>query len=156
MLTLIGISLFAAGVVSTAPPDISGNWQGEDWGQVTLTQTAPGEYSGTYTDTVAKEKGPGKIDLKWSRIEHRFNGTWREGEDRFGDLSVRIVEKEIRGALTTSAKSKINPATPRLADLVWTHAGPTATQSESPNVWDVTKDFSLQANPNGEMDVWHG
>ena len=108
------------------PPDISGNWQGEDWGQVTLTQTAPGEYTGTYTDTVAKEKDPGKIDLKWSRIERRFNGTWREGEDRFGDLSIRLADKEIRGALTTDPKSKINPATPRLADLVWTRGEYTA------------------------------
>ncbi len=123
MLTLLGISLFAVGVVSTSPPDISGTWQGEDWGQVTLTQTAPGEYAGTYTDTVGKEKAPGNIDLKWSRIERRFNGTWREGEDdRFGDLSIRLVEKEILGALTTDLKSKINPATPRLSDLAWTPA----------------------------------
>ena len=121
MLTLLGISLFAVGVVSTNPPDISGKWQGEGWGQVALTQTAPGEYTGTYTDTVAKEKGPGKIDLKWSRIERRYNGTWREGkDDRFGELSVRFADKEICGALTTDAKSKINPATPPLADVTWT------------------------------------
>ncbi|MGA2258286.1 MAG: serine/threonine-protein kinase [Thermoguttaceae bacterium] len=49
---------------ATDPPDISGHWQGEGWGQVTLNKTAPGEYSGTYTDTVAKEKEPGKIELK--------------------------------------------------------------------------------------------
>jgi serine/threonine protein kinase/protein involved in polysaccharide export with SLBB domain len=123
MLALLGISFFAVGVVSTSPPDISGHWQGDDWGQVTLTQTAPGVYTGTYTDTVAKEKGPGKIELKWSRIERRFNGTWREGgDDRSGELSVRFADNEIRGALTTSAQSKINPATPRLADLVWTRA----------------------------------
>ena len=129
MLTLLSISLFAAGVVSTSPPDISGNWQGDDLGRVTLTQTAPGEYTGTYTDTVAKEKGPGKVELKWSRIERRFNGTWREGEnDRFGDLSVRLVDKEIRGALTTDPKSKINPATPRLADLLW-RRGESATNA---------------------------
>ena len=120
MLTAIAITLVAAGVVSTNPPDISGNWQGEGWGQVTLKQTAPGEYTGTYTETVAKEKEPGKIDLKWSRIECRFNGTWREGDDdRFGDLSIRLIDKQIHGALTTDAKSKINPATPRLADLIW-------------------------------------
>jgi len=133
MLTLIGISLFAAGVVSTNPPDISGDWQGEDWGHVTLMQTAPGEYTGTYTDTVAKEKGPGKIDLKWSRIERRFNGMWREGEDdRFGDLSVHMVDKEICGALTTSAKSKINPATPRLAEVIWTRAIATVGAAANP------------------------
>jgi serine/threonine protein kinase/protein involved in polysaccharide export with SLBB domain len=127
MLTLVGISLFAIGVVSTTPPDLSGTWHGDDWGQVTLKQTAPGEYTGTYTDTVAKEKGPGKIDLKWSRIERRFNGAWREGEDdRFGDLSIRLAGDEIRGALTTDEKSKINSATPRLADLVWARAEPTA------------------------------
>ena len=60
---------------ATDPRDISGNWQGEDWGQVTLKQTVPGEYTGTYTDTVAKEKGPGKIELKWSPTERRYNGT---------------------------------------------------------------------------------
>jgi len=30
------LSMFA--IQATAPPDISGNWQGEDWGQVVLTQ----------------------------------------------------------------------------------------------------------------------
>lgn len=109
-------------VQSTTPPDISGNWQGESWGQVTLTQTAPGEYAGTYTDTVAKEKEPGRISLQWSRIEGRFNGTWREGDSRFGDLSLRFADPEIRGALTIDARSKLNPATPRLADLLWTRA----------------------------------
>ncbi len=139
MLALLGISLFAAGVVSTNPPDISGNWQGDDWGQIKLTQTAPGEYTGTYTDTVAKEKGPGKIDLKWSRIERRYNGTWREGEDdRFGDLSIRAVGPEIRGGVTTDAKSKINPATPRLAELVWTPAEAAIGQRGTPG-----KDFTV-------------
>jgi protein involved in polysaccharide export with SLBB domain len=118
MLTLLGISLIAAGVASTNPPDISGHWSGEDWGQVVLTQTAAGQYAGTYTETIGK--APGKIELKWSRIERRFNGSWSEAEDRFGDLSVRLVDHDIRGALTTDPKSKINPATPRLADLNWT------------------------------------
>jgi hypothetical protein len=121
MIATLGIGLLGVlAMQATTPPDIAGSWQGEDWGQVTLAQTAPGQYTGTYTDTVAKEKGPGKIELKWSRIEHRFNGTWREGEDdRFGDLSIRLMGKEIHGGLTTSAKSKINPATPRLGDLMW-------------------------------------
>ena len=133
MFTLLGLSLFAAGVVSTTPPDMSGNWQGDDWGQVTLTQTAPGEYTGTYIDTVVKEKGPGKIDLKWSRIERRYIGTWREGEDdRFGDLSIRLIDKEIRGALTTDPNSKINPGTPRLADLVWARVNSTKRVEDAP------------------------
>ncbi len=127
MLTLLGISLFAVGVAATNPPDISGQWRGEDWGQVALRQTSPGEYTGTYSETVGK--GPGKIELKWSRIERQFNGTWSEGEDRFGDLSIRLADEEIRGALTTDPKSKINPATPRLAPFVWTRAGVPGTVS---------------------------
>jgi serine/threonine protein kinase len=151
MLTLLGISLFAIGVVNSAPPDISGKWQGEDWGQVTLTQTAPGEYTGTYTDTVVKEKGAGKIDLKWSRIERRFNGTWREGDDdRFGTLSVHLVGKEIRGALTTSAKSKINPATPRLAELAWTPVEPAASATAEQS--DLVR---VTAIPALEPRTWH-
>jgi serine/threonine-protein kinase len=134
MLTLIGISLFAVGVVSTNPPDIAGQWTGEGWGQVVLTETAPGQYTGTYTDTVVKEKGPGKIDLKWSRIEGRFNGTWREGEDRFGDLSIRLADKEIRGVLTIDVKSKINPATPRLADVTWTRNKTTSAAGQERRV----------------------
>ena len=63
---------------ATDPPDIAGQWSGEGWGQIVLNQTAPGQYTGTYTDTVGKEKEPGKIELKWSRIERRFNGAWSE------------------------------------------------------------------------------
>ena len=102
MIATLGIGLLGMfAMQATDPPDIAGQWSGEGWGQVVLTQTAPGEYTGTYTDTVGKEKQPGKIDLKWSRIERRFNGTWSEGEDRFGDLSIRLADSEIRGALTT-------------------------------------------------------
>jgi len=119
--TLLGfLGFLLAGVFlwqSTNPPDIAGWWTGEDWGKVQLKHLGSGEYEGTYSDTFGKD--PGQIQLKWSRIERRFNGTWREGEDRFGELSLRLVKEEIRGALTTDARSKINPGTPRLADLVW-------------------------------------
>ncbi len=119
MVSFLGIGVLGMFLAqATAPPDIAGRWSGEGWGQVVLTEIAPGEYAGRYTETVGKE--PGKIELKWSRIERRFNGTWSEGENRFGDLSIRLADREIRGALTTDPKSKINPATPRLADLLWT------------------------------------
>ncbi len=121
MIAALGIGLLGMFLLSAEPPDIAGQWSGEDWGQVVLKKTSDAEYTGTYSDTVGKQ--PGEIQLKWSRIERRFNGTWREGEDRFGELSVRLVGDEIRGALTTDAKSKINPATPRLADLKWTRPG---------------------------------
>ncbi|MGA2259206.1 MAG: hypothetical protein ABSG53_31420, partial [Thermoguttaceae bacterium] len=113
----------AAGTSPTTPrPDIGGKWQSRDWGQITLAQDAPGQYTATYTRTVGQTSGPGKIRLKWSPSEYRYKGTWRESDDRFGALSIWMADNEIRGALTTDAKSKVNPATPRLADLVWMRA----------------------------------
>jgi serine/threonine protein kinase len=133
MFAILGIVLLGAfGILSSEPPDIAGEWSGEEWGKVVLIKTTNAEYTGTYTDTIGKK--PGEIQLKWSRIERRFNGTWREEEDRFGELSVRLVNNEIRGALTTDAKSKINPATPRLADLTWIRAAAAQNRSADASV----------------------
>jgi hypothetical protein len=102
---------------SSDPPDIAGNWAGEDWGDVVLKQTNPGEYSGTYTEIGGPKSG--EIKLKWSPVESRFNGTWSEGQERFGDLSIRLIDNEIRGAYTNLLKSKANPGGPGLGDLRW-------------------------------------
>ena len=125
MIAALGIGLLGMFMLSATPPDIAGQWSGEEWGQVVLKKTGDTEYTGTYSATAGKPRG--EIQLQWSRVERRFNGTWREGEDRFGELSVRRVGDEIRGALTTDPKSKINPATPRLADLTWSRAPATTT-----------------------------
>ncbi len=124
MIAMLGFGLLGFTLLTAAPPDISGEWSSEEWGHVVLKKMNDAEYAGTYDDTFSKQ--PGAIQLKWSRIERRFNGTWREGDDRFGELSVRLVGDEIRGAHTTDPKSKINPATPRLADLAWTRFKETA------------------------------
>lgn len=118
MLGVFGFSLL--GMLfwqGTEPPDIAGTWTGDEWGTVVLEEKRPGQYEGTYTETV--KDTPGTIRVRWSRIERRYNGTWSEGEDRFGELSVRLVGDEIRGAYTTDGTSRINPGTPRLADLTW-------------------------------------
>lgn len=101
----------------TNAPDIAGTWSGEGWGNVVLTEQAPAKYTGTYTDTFNEEVG--KIEVKWSRIERRFNGTWSEGEDRFGRISLRRQDDQILGGWTTSKNAHINPGTPELADLSW-------------------------------------
>lgn len=62
----------------------------------------------------------GKLHLKWSRVERRFNGTWGTDDDRNGKMSLRMVDNEIRGAFTTDKDSKQASGTPRLADLLWT------------------------------------
>jgi serine/threonine protein kinase/WD40 repeat protein len=122
--TIVALGLIGFGgwgvfmLVTAEQSDISGDWSGESWGKVTLQRTSSAHYSGTYTDTHGKE--PGKIELKWSRIEGRYNGRWSEGEDRFGKISVRQVGDEILGAWTTNRKSEINSGTPSLSDLVWT------------------------------------
>ncbi len=130
-----GIVLLGALMLAADPPDIAGRWLGEEWGDVSLEKRGEGEYAGTFALAVGKQAG--EIQLKWSRIERRFNGTWREGEDRFGELSVRLVGNEILGAFSTDRNSRINPATPRLADLKWTKAvfmtSTVAPASESPN-----------------------
>jgi hypothetical protein len=129
LLMLGGLGAFIA--FTGEPSDISGEWAGEGWARVVLRQTGPTEVVGTYTDTFGKT--PGKITLKWSRVERRYNGTWSEGEERFGKLSVRPVGDEIRGAWTTSRDSRINPGTPELADLLWVRAKAVSQQKDTPS-----------------------
>ena len=122
---------------SIGPPDIGGRWTGEGWGQVVLEEQRSGQYKGAYTDTFGEE--PGKLEVKWSRIERRFNGTWADAEDRFGKISVRLVDDEIRGAWTTSKKSEINVRTPRLADLLWVRPDAESTKKTQVGVRNADK-----------------
>jgi|GEM_PF-2176351 len=132
----VALGLFAFGLfgllpaAAAQPPDISGSWHGPEWGDVELTPSGTETYAGSYTDTFGKR--PGEIRLTWSLVERRFHGTWREASDRFGELSVRRAGEEIRGAFTTDARSKINPSTPRLADLTWTRKQGAAAKSTPP------------------------
>jgi hypothetical protein len=136
---------------ATEAPDIAGNWSGDEWGEVVLKKTGDGQYSGTYSDTFGK--GSGEIELKWSRLERRYYGAWSEGADRFGELTVRLVGEEIRGAHTTDAKSKINPATPRLADLSWKRAAakhsPGAREDAAVKVAEANADAIQSAASKG-------
>jgi len=127
LLAVIGVCF---GVLATNPPEIAGTWQGEDWGTVVLKSEAAGQYAGEFSETVGKV--PGQLHLKWSRIERRYNGTWKDGDERLGDLSLRLVDQQIRGAYSTSEHSKTNPATPRLADFTWTRTTPPTASNASP------------------------
>ncbi len=118
---IVAFSFGLLGMVAwqaTAPPDIAGMWTGDaGWGQVELLETGPGTYSGSYTDTFGKKSG--KLQFEWSRIERRFKGTWDEGADRYGTISIRLVDDEIRGGCATNQGSRIDPGNPELADLIW-------------------------------------
>ena len=137
--TLLGMVLWQA----TEAPDISGQWTSEEWGTVVLEAKQPGQYEGTFTGSdkdkpayditdipvvteggfgtapVLTESKTGTIQLKWSRVERRFNGTWRKGVNRSGKMSLRLVDNEIRGAWTTSKDAQKESDSPRLADLLW-------------------------------------
>jgi serine/threonine-protein kinase len=118
VLSVLGLGLLSFAVAQTSPPDISGRWSNDDWGRVVLTKDAAGEYSGTFSQTEGSE--PGKIHLKWSRIDRRFNGSWNEGQERFGTISLHLVDDRILGAASTDPKSLVNR--PPLAEFIWTRA----------------------------------
>ena len=95
MIAALGACVVAA-FVAFPPgdvPDIAGRWSGKDWGTVVLKEIDGGTYGGVYTDISANKltrRDP--RDLVAHRASACSNGTWREGDDRFGDLSVRLVD----------------------------------------------------------------
>ncbi|MCU0721367.1 MAG: serine/threonine protein kinase, partial [Pirellula sp.] len=144
--TMLGsLGIFLMGMLlwsGTQPPDIGGKWTSDEWGTVELKEKEPGRYEGkienglfvfglapfdheqwTHMACANCHKGQndfaGKIELKWSRVENRFNGNWSIPANHSGKLSIRLVENEIRGGWTTSKKSDPHPGTPRLGDLTW-------------------------------------
>ena len=102
---------------------------GRGMGAVVLDAKQPGQYEGSYTDSDNARSGT--VHLKWSRVERRFNGTWREGDDRHGKISLRLVDDQIRGAWTTDETPYIKPGTPGLADLLWVR------ETDSPRALDA-------------------
>jgi serine/threonine protein kinase len=157
MLGTLGISLLGMFLwQATDPPDISGQWTSDEWGTVVLKAKEPGQYEGTFngsekvgpandgennisnkvpegaseTSTPRSAVGaipPGKLHLKWSAIERRFNGNWGTGDDTKGKISLRLVDNEIRGACTSTNDSRKESTSPQLTDLLWKRSGGTST-----------------------------
>jgi hypothetical protein len=151
MLTVFGIGLLGAVMLAPeGPPDIAGVWSGDDWGILVLNQTMPGQYSGTYGKSVAAK--PGEIQLSWSVVDQRYNGTWREGEEQFGEISIRLVGDEIRGALSTDPKSKADRGRPKLGDVTWVRGAATppprraAAGGPPPELVDLTGYYQIPAS----------
>ncbi len=140
--SLLGMILWQA----ATPPDIAGNWTGEEWGTVVLEEKHPGKYEGSYTQAGGNgapfPDRSGTIQVKWSRLERRFNGVWKEGDDRSGQISLRLVDDEIRGGWTTNKKSDANSGMPRLADLVWKRDGD-----------DIANDGTTVVADDGELQA---
>ncbi len=121
MLGAIGTILLGTALLSaTHPPDISGRWQGDDWGEVVLEKSDENgkQYAGTFAQHVAQSSG--RLTLKWSRIERRFNGTWSIDDGSSGKLSLRLNESgDIQGARTSRQQSPGETGLPRLGDFEW-------------------------------------
>ncbi len=116
------VILFGGVLWSTSgPPDISGKWYSDEWGTVELKQgEKPNRYAGTITPT--ESKGPaGEVNLKWSRIERRYNGAWKlTGQDQGkGTLSIHLVDDLIRGAFSSNKRAQKEVGMPEMAELEW-------------------------------------
>lgn len=166
-MAMLGMVLWQA----TEAPDISGQWTSDEWGAVVLEAKEPGQYQGTFTvtdgditsgknsnapavsDNLAApiETQSGNIQLKWSRVERRFNGTWGRGANRSGKISLRLVDDDIRGAWTTSKDIQKESDSPQLADQLWTRSQGTidATKINS-SEWEMKQVFK----PAHDQMVW--
>lgn len=120
---LVSIGLFALLFQQlTGPPDLAGDWSGNEWGDITLVQQEKGLYNGTFADKLHSRAGD--LSFEWSRIERRFNGSWRDVlNSSAGRISLRLVDQEIRGAWTASPSATSDAPVPALSDLVWRKAG---------------------------------
>ncbi len=100
-------------------PDISGVWTGEaPWGQVTLTKSGNKQLAGEFGEG-------GSIELRWNDQQSRYTGNWTIGS-RGGDLSVRVIDNELRGAYTDTSGSDSN--LPTLSDFLWRVSKPDPTR----------------------------
>ena len=118
-------------------PDIAGSWRSDAWGAIELQHllvvTDPNgpTYAGTYTGVTNAK--PGQMELKWVPQFRQFQGTWREGETRFGKLSIRLIPNgnTIRGSWTIDVDSKIDPDQPVFSDLEWTRGNDDSTELDA-------------------------
>lgn len=118
MLGFVLFGILGLALAQSNPPEIDGDWVDQEWGNIHIAKTEDGKWSGRFTGTTAGT--PGKITLAWSRISRRFNGKWEEGEKApFGDLSIRVVDGQIRGAYSIDKQFITDATASQLADLAW-------------------------------------
>lgn len=101
--------------------------------------TGTAERSTLATSSAVRPRASGTLHLKWSRLERRFNGTWGKGSDRSGTMSLRLVDKEIRGGWTTDEDVQLESGTPLLGDLTWKRSAVTVPDGGTvlPPGWDT-------------------
>ncbi|MCA9173459.1 MAG: protein kinase [Planctomycetales bacterium] len=105
-------------------PNIEGLWSGELWPSISLRPAAESNdwYSGKFVDAEGRE---GTLQLRWSRLQRRFNGEWRSGDQQFGAITLRLDPTvarslRLRGAVALDATASTDAATARLREFAWT------------------------------------
>ncbi|MCA9838630.1 MAG: hypothetical protein KC422_17055 [Trueperaceae bacterium] len=94
--------------------DLSGSWNGNDWGDINLNQSSTG-YSGTYTSTY--EDDTGDITINITTLE----GTWGE-TNRKGELFDIVISEDgcsISGSWNVTSDDDLGPAVEQ-ASFNWT------------------------------------
>ena len=108
--------------MNDGPPDISGKWFSNNWGQIVLEEKQPGYYKGKYGIESKSPNGSvgsvGSITVSWSPEQRQFTGSW-ETDGSGGDIVLRLKNDEIRGAWNTNLMSPRPSNVPKLADLTW-------------------------------------
>lgn len=123
-LLLAGIGLVTFQL--TNPVELSGDWAGENWNDVSLSSTseASGWYTGSFTDAQGRR---GALQLEWSRLQRRYNGRWKVGDEQAGSITLRAVNvQRVRGAIAVDADSKVADDMPRLREFSWQRTSATA------------------------------
>lgn len=102
---MVGLCLLNLFIVACSPKSdaLSGEWNGGDWGTVTI-QGKTRAYSNT------NGTGPGKMEFKNTR-DRTYEGTWGESEKRHGTMRFTISEdgKTIGGNWKADEHCEINP-----------------------------------------------
>lgn len=98
-------------------PDLSGRWNGNDWGEVVLERIGPVSYAGTYSGTNGKDVGR----VTFSYVAGQFEGKWWEGGFRLGTLTLQGSDdgRTLTGTYSTSPASTIKPGEPKSASIKW-------------------------------------
>lgn len=115
---LLLVGAFFLGRQLTEPTDIAGPWTGEKWKDVSLSAVAgaSGWYNGSFTTPDGRR---GALRLEWSRLQRRYNGRWKVGDNQAGSLTLRVRGREARGAVAFDPDASAAPNSPRLRDFTW-------------------------------------
>lgn len=105
---------------------IEGRWGGGLWEDITIWRDGSGGYRGSFVDRQTKAEG--NFMLSWSRVQQRYVGPCQADQVSRGELSLHLVDDEIRGVrlLTQLGKNNATPnqVAPKPQDFTWRRAQP--------------------------------